>query len=86
MGSEPGWNFYGAQRPHSGLAGLTPDEAYAGAARFSTDAKNKNRKNNNNRNWRLDTNGGKLDPAAGSSDDRGPPQFMPRHVTLLCRT
>jgi putative transposase len=25
--------FYDAQRPHSALAGLTPDEAYAGAAR-----------------------------------------------------
>ena len=25
--------FYNAQRPHSALAGLTPDEAYAGAAR-----------------------------------------------------
>ena len=24
--------FYGTQRPHSALAGLTPDEAYAGAA------------------------------------------------------
>ena len=31
--------FYGAQRPHSALAGLTPDEAYAGAARLSTEAK-----------------------------------------------
>ena len=31
--------FYGAQRLHSALAGLTPDEAYAGAARLSTDAK-----------------------------------------------
>src|SRR5262249_18677632 len=33
--------FYGALRPHSALAGLTPDEAYAGAAHvgFSTDAK-----------------------------------------------
>jgi putative transposase len=30
--------FYGAQRPHSALAGLTPDEAYAGAARLSTNA------------------------------------------------
>jgi putative transposase len=30
--------FYGAQRPHSALAGLTPDEAYAGAVRLSTDA------------------------------------------------
>jgi putative transposase len=26
-------DFYGALRPHSALAGLTPDEAYAGAAR-----------------------------------------------------
>jgi putative transposase len=26
-------DFYGAQRPHSALAGLTPDEAFAGAAR-----------------------------------------------------
>ena len=31
--------FYGAQRPHSALAGLTPDEAYAGAARLSTNAR-----------------------------------------------
>ena len=30
--------FYGAHRPHSALAGLTPDEAYAGAARLSADA------------------------------------------------
>jgi putative transposase len=36
--------FYGAQRPHSGLAGLTPDEAYASAARFSTDAKKQKQK------------------------------------------
>jgi len=36
--------FYGAQRPHSALAGLTPDEAYAGAARLSTDAKKHKRK------------------------------------------
>jgi putative transposase len=36
--------FYGAQRPHSALAGLTPDEAYAGAARFSTDAKKQKQK------------------------------------------
>jgi putative transposase len=36
--------FYGAQRPHSALAGLTPDEAYAGAARFSTDATQKKKK------------------------------------------
>jgi putative transposase len=25
-------DFYCVQRPHSALAGLTPDEAYAGAA------------------------------------------------------
>ena len=31
--------FYGAQRPHSALAGLTPDEAYAGAVRLSTNAR-----------------------------------------------
>ena len=31
--------FYGAQRPHSALAGLTPDEAYAGAAQLSTNAR-----------------------------------------------
>jgi hypothetical protein len=31
--------LYGTQRPHSALAGLSPDEAYARAARFSTDAK-----------------------------------------------
>ena len=31
--------FYGVQRPHSALAGLTPDEAYAGAARLSTNAR-----------------------------------------------
>jgi putative transposase len=55
--------FYGAQRPHSALAGLTPDEAYAGAAHFSTDGKN--RKNSNHRNWRLDNNRAKLTPAAG---------------------
>ena len=36
--------FYGAERPHSALAGLTPDEAYAGAARFSTDAAQKKKK------------------------------------------
>jgi putative transposase len=36
--------FYGTQRPHSALAGLTPDEAYAGAARFSTDAKKQKQK------------------------------------------
>jgi len=31
--------FYGAQRPHSALAGLTPDEAYAGAAQLSTNVR-----------------------------------------------
>jgi putative transposase len=31
--------FYGARRPHSALAGLTPDEAYAGAAQLSTNAR-----------------------------------------------
>ena len=31
--------FYGVQRPHSALAGLTPDEAYADAARLSTNAR-----------------------------------------------
>jgi putative transposase len=36
--------FYGAQRPHSALAGLTPDEAYAGAAGFSTDDAKKREK------------------------------------------
>jgi putative transposase len=36
--------FYGAQRPHSALAGLTPDEAYAGATRFSTHATKKTEK------------------------------------------
>jgi len=36
--------FYGAQRPHSALAGLTPDEAYAGAVRFSTNATKKHKK------------------------------------------
>jgi putative transposase len=36
--------FYGAQRPHSALAGLTPDEAYAGAASFSTDAEKQKQK------------------------------------------
>jgi putative transposase len=36
--------FYGAQRPHSALAGLTPDEAYADAARFSTNAKKQKQK------------------------------------------
>lgn len=30
--------FYDAQRPHSSHAGLTPDEAYVGAARLSTNA------------------------------------------------
>jgi hypothetical protein len=39
MGSEPGWNF-----TDSALAGLTPDEAYAGAAHFSTDAKKQKQK------------------------------------------
>ena len=28
--------FYGAQRPHSALGGLTPEEAYSGARTFST--------------------------------------------------
>jgi hypothetical protein len=32
-------SLYGAQRPHSALAGLTPDEAYARAERLSTGAK-----------------------------------------------
>jgi putative transposase len=36
--------FYGAQRPHSALAGLTPDEAYAGGPHFSTDATKKQKK------------------------------------------
>jgi hypothetical protein len=36
--------FYGAQRPHSALAGLTPDEVYADAARFSTNAKKQKQK------------------------------------------
>ena len=36
--------FYGTQRPHSALAGLTPDEAYAGAAHLSTDATKKQKK------------------------------------------
>jgi hypothetical protein len=36
--------FYGAQRPHSALAGLTPDEAYAGTAPFSTNARKKHKK------------------------------------------
>lgn len=36
--------FYGAQRPHSALAGLTPDEAYADAARLSTNAKKQKQK------------------------------------------
>jgi hypothetical protein len=34
----------------------------------------KNAKNSNNRNWRLDNNRAKLNPAAGQSDEWGPPQ------------
>jgi hypothetical protein len=44
MGIGMWMKFYGTQRPHSALAGLTPDEAYAGAARFSTDAAQKKEK------------------------------------------
>jgi putative transposase len=44
MGIRMWMKFYGTQRPHSALAGLTPDEAYAGAARFSTDAAQKKKK------------------------------------------
>jgi hypothetical protein len=36
----------------------------------------KNAKNSNNRNWRLDNNRAKLNPAAGQSDEWGPPQLM----------
>ena len=36
--------FYGARRPHSALAGLTPDEAYASVAMFSTQAQKKKQK------------------------------------------
>jgi hypothetical protein len=37
--------FYCTQRPHSALAaGLTPNEAYAGAASFSTKGKKQKRK------------------------------------------
>jgi putative transposase len=36
--------FYGAQRPHSALAGLTPNEAYASVAMFSTQAQKKKQK------------------------------------------
>jgi putative transposase len=44
MGIGMWMKFYGTQRPHSALAGLTPDEAYAGVARFSTDAKKQKHK------------------------------------------
>jgi putative transposase len=44
MGIGAWMKFYGAQRPHSALAGLTPDEAYAGAARFSTETKKQKQK------------------------------------------
>jgi hypothetical protein len=74
--------LYGAQRPHSALAGLTPDETYAGAAIFPQTQRNKNAKNNSNRNWRLDINGAKLDPAAGSSDEGGPPQEPASHFFM----
>jgi len=37
-------NFYGAQRPHSALGGLTPDEAYTDGMRLSTnDGKKQNK-------------------------------------------
>jgi putative transposase len=36
--------FYATQRPHSALAGLTPDEAYAGATRLSTTHAKKQKK------------------------------------------
>jgi putative transposase len=36
--------FYGAQRPHSAFAGLTPDEVYAAATRFSTTHAKKQKK------------------------------------------
>jgi putative transposase len=36
--------FYGAQRPHSALTGLTPDEAYVSAERFSTTAQKQKQK------------------------------------------
>ena len=44
MGIGMWMKFYGTQRPHSAHAGLTPDEVYAGAARFSTDAAQKKKK------------------------------------------
>jgi len=37
-------NFYGAQRPHSALGGMTPDEAYASVTRFSTEAQKRKTK------------------------------------------
>jgi hypothetical protein len=52
---------------------------------FPQTRKNKNRKNNSNRNWRLDTNGAKLDPAAGSSDEWGPPHPTPAVPTVRAR-
>jgi hypothetical protein len=67
-------NGIGAERPHSALAGLTPDEVYAGTRVFP-----QTRKNSNNRNWRLDNNTAKLNPAAGSSDEWGPPQCQHCH-------
>jgi hypothetical protein len=36
--------FYATQRPHSALAGLTPDEAYAGTTRLSTTHAKKQKK------------------------------------------
>jgi len=41
---------------------------------LSTNTRQKNAKDGNNRNWRLDSNRAKLNPAAGSSDEWGPPQ------------
>jgi hypothetical protein len=56
--------FYGAQRPHSALAGLTPDRPTR-ALRDFPQTRQKNTKSSNDRNWRLDSNRAKLNPAAG---------------------